>query len=44
MSLKEMLVNRDLFDADDADLRFEFDDLVDEEKRVTVRQYRLYCL
>ena len=44
MSLKEMLVNGDLFDADDANLWFEFYDLVDEEKRVAVRQYRLYCL
>ena len=38
---EKMFVDRHLFNADDTDARFEFDDLIDQQKRVSMGQYLL---
>ena len=44
MALKEMLVHSYLLDTDNADARFEFNDLIDEEERISMREYILNSL
>ena len=38
VTLKIFFVDADLFDADDAFARHEFDDAIDEEERIAMRQ------
>jgi hypothetical protein len=44
MTIEEFLINGHLFDAHDARPRFELDDLIDEQKRVPMRQDLLNSL